>query len=184
MKKNSLLKNLKKDLKDKREYKKALYFLFLFIVFFICFYLVLSEILYVYINYFFGYLSSWILENLFRVSNIFIFDSINKFSLIVIPKIKDPIIISFLCTGILEFCLLSSAIFASKGIDLFKRFYGFLIAIPLVIFFNLFRITLTTYIITIANLGLAEFMHGFLFRIFLVIIVVGFYYFWFKNSYK
>jgi exosortase/archaeosortase family protein len=53
-----------------------------------------------------------------------------------------------------------------------------------VVFFNIFRIVLTILLIVTSSLAIAEFMHGFLFRIFLIIIVIGFYYFWFKYSYK
>lgn len=184
MNKKPLFKQLKKDLKNKEEHKKAFFFLFLFLVFFLLFYIVLSFIFYKYINYFYGFFSGVILELIFKIPNKFIFDSINNFSLLVIPQISEPIIISFLCSGIVEFCLLASAILASKGIEIRKRITGFLLAIPVVVFFNLFRITLTTVIIVHSSLAVAEFMHGFLFRIFLVIVVLGFYYFWFKYSYK
>ena len=180
----TFFKQLKKDLKNKEEHKKAFYFLFLFIAFFTFFYLIFSTLFYTYIIYFYGYVSSVILKLIFNIPNSFIFDNINYLSLITVSNIKEPIIISFLCSGIIEFCLLASAILASKGIDLNKRIIGFLFTIPVVVFFNIFRIVLTILLIVTSSLAIAEFMHGFLFRIFLVIVVIGFYYFWFKYSYK
>jgi len=180
----TFFKQLKKDLKNKEEHKKAFYFLFLFIAFFTFFYLIFSTLFYTYIIYFYGYVSSVILKLIFNIPNSFIFDNINYLSLITVSNIKEPIIISFLCSGIIEFCLLASAILASKGIDLKKRIIGFLFTIPVVVFFNIFRIVLTILLIVTSSLAIAEFMHGFLFRIFLVIVVIGFYYFWFKYSYK
>ncbi len=183
MKKEPFSKQLKKDLKSKSEHKKALFFLFLFICFFVVFYL-LCTIFYSHINYFFGYFSSFLLKAIFGVSNTFVFDSYITISQIYIPLLSQPIEIGFLCCGIIEFCLLSSAILASKGISIKKRVAGFLLSIPLIILFNLFRITITIIIVLHSSQGFAEFIHGFLFRVFLVILVVGFYYLWFKHSSK
>jgi len=180
--KTSFFKQLKKDIKNKNEHKKALFFLFLFIIFFSIFYFILSKtIIYNYINFFYGFVSNVIL-NIFGISTSFVFDKASTTSIIFVAKLTEPLIINFLCAGIIEFCLLASAILASKGISLKKRATGFFLSIPLVIFFNLFRIIVTSLFIIYSNLFWATLVHGFLFRIFLIIVVIGFYYFWFRWS--
>jgi exosortase/archaeosortase family protein len=135
-----------------------------------------------YINYFYGFLSSAILSVL-GIANTFVFDSATHTSKILVSSLTEPIIISFLCSGILEFCLLISAILSSVGISVRKRVLGALLAVPIVIIFNIIRIVFTSVIIVNGNLSFANFVHGFLFRVFLILIVIGTYYFWFtKNS--
>jgi exosortase/archaeosortase family protein len=85
-----------------------------------------------------------------------------------------------MCTGILEFSLLVSAILSTYNISIKQRLKGFLYSLGVVILFNLFRIVITIFIIVNLNLKIANFFHGFLFRIFLVIIVLGTYYFWLR----
>jgi exosortase/archaeosortase family protein len=184
MKSKTFVKRFKKDIKDEREYKKALFFLFLFILFFSVSYLIFGKTLIAgYINYFYGFLSSAILS-VFGIANTFVFDSVNQISKILVSGLAEPITITFLCSGILEFCLLISAILASVGISVRKRVVGALLAVPIVIVFNIIRIVFTSIIIVNGNLSFANFVHGFLFRVFLVIIVIGTYYFWFTKNTK
>jgi exosortase/archaeosortase family protein len=184
MKSNSFFKKFKKDLKNKKEHKKALFFLFLFILVFSLSYLLFAKSpVSGYINYFFGFFSS-VLLSVFGASNSFVFDSLTKTSSILVSNLKEPIVISFLCSGILEFSLLISAILSSVGISLKKRIFGALLAIPVIIFFNLTRIVVTSLIIINDNLSFANFVHGFLFRLFLIIIVIGTYYVWFRINTK
>ena len=184
IKKQNLFKNIKKDLFKKKEQKKALYFLLIFLFFFAIIYLLLAEtFFYKQINLFFGIASSFLL-NLFGISNLFFYDSVIKSSTVVISSLEYPLIINKLCTGILEFSLLSAAILASKGIPIIKRIIGFLISILVVMFFNIFRISLTGYLIVHLNIFWAEIFHAVLFRLFLVIIVIGTYYLWFKKNIK
>ncbi len=178
------LKQIKKDLKNKKELKKSFIFLIYFLVIFVVVYLFLNNVLYNYINYCYGFISNFIISNMFGINTSFIFDDINLISVILINSLNYPVFITFLCTGILEFSLISSAILASKGISLKNRIYGFLLSIPLVIVFNIFRIVCTILMIIYFSLPLAEFLHSFLFRLFLIIIVIGFYYFWFKFYYN
>ena len=182
MKSNSFVKRFKKDLKNKNEHKKALLFLFLFIFVFSLSYLLFAKSpISGYINYFFGFSSSVVLS-VFGVSNNFVFDSLTKTSTIVVSNLKEPIVISFLCSGILEFCLLISAILSSVGVSLNKRIVGALLCNSNHIFFNLTRIVVTSLIIINSNLSFANFVHGFLFRLFLIIIVIGTYYVWFRTN--
>lgn len=182
MKSTQFFKRFKKDIKDKKEYKKALFFLFLFILFFSLFYLVFGKTpIANYINCFYGLVSSFILSIL-GISNSFVFDTATKSSTIFVSKLTEPITLGFLCTGILEFCLLASAIAASAGIVVKKRVFGVLLAIPIIFVFNTTRIVLTSLIILGGNLSFANFVHGLLFRLFLIIVIIGTYYFWFKAN--
>ncbi|MFA5746159.1 MAG: exosortase/archaeosortase family protein [archaeon] len=185
MNSKSFLKRFRKDIKDKREYQKALLFLFLFIFCFSIFYLILSiSQISNYISYFYGLLSSICLTVFFGINNQFVFDAVSKTSSIVVSTISEPITIGFLCSGVLEFCLLASAMIASVGISIKKRLMGVLISIPVIVIFNVFRITVTSYIIVAGNLSFANLVHGFLFRIFLIAMVIGTYFVWFKEVYK
>jgi len=157
-------------------------FLLLFFIFFIFIYVLSGySFLYNYINYFFGITSNFILNHLFGVVTTFSYDMINN-SVITISSIDYPIYIGFLCTGILEFALLASAILASSNVSWKKRGIGTALAVLVVIIFNLIRISFTIYLITILNLSWATFFHSFLFRLFLVIIVLGFYWLWLRRS--
>ena len=88
------------------------------------------------------------------------------------------IIISYLCTGMLEALLLIAAILASFGIDLRKRIMGAVAAFIAVFIFNIARILITIALIMNFDLRIAEISHDLLFRISLLIAIAGFYYFW------
>jgi len=179
MKKKSFIKQFKKDLKNKKKLKDSFYFLFLFLFFFIIIFIILSKtILYTFINFIYGLLSSFLLTHIYHLSSSFLFDSLNKLSVLTIANINYPVVIEFLCTGILEFSLLSAAILASFDSSWKKRIIGVLISAVVVFIFNIFRITITIFIIDKLNLSVANFFHGFLFRLFMVIIVVGVYWYW------
>jgi len=158
-------------------------FLLLFFLFFIFIYVLLGySFLYNYINYFFGIASNFIINHLFGIITTFSYDVINNLSVITISSIDYPIYIGFLCTGVLEFALLASAILASSNVSWKKRGIGAALAVLVVIVFNLIRISFTVYLITVLNLPWATFFHSFLFRLFLVIIVLGFYWFWLRRN--
>jgi exosortase/archaeosortase family protein len=160
-------------------------FLLLFFVFFIFIYIILSySFLYNYINYFFGIASNFILQQVFGIVTTFSYNLIDGVSVITIPSIAYPIYINSLCTGILEFALLASAILSTFTISWKKRLIGASIAVGIVILFNIIRISTTVYLITSLNLSWANFFHGFLFRLFLIIIVLGFYWLWLRRCEK
>jgi exosortase/archaeosortase family protein len=175
---------LKKDFKNKKKVKDSFYFLFFFLISFISIYLILAKsILYNFINYFYGSTSSKLLNLIYNIPSSFYYDFVEKITYLTIPTIEYPIAIVFLCTGILEFSLIFSAIVATIKVPVRKKIKWVLLASLIVIFFNLLRITFTIFIIYSFNLNLANFFHGFLFRLFLLIIVVGIYYFYLRNSY-
>jgi len=92
---------------------------------------------------------------------------------------QKTIIISWLCTGILEIIILASAILASFGISLRKRIYGTIGAIIAGFLFNLIRIIITLIIILTQDAQTFELAHDFLFRITLFVYITIFYVLWF-----
>jgi len=178
---NKFLKNLKSDLKNKKKVKSSYHFLLFFLISFSLIYLFLNiPIIYNSINYFFGYLSNFILNFIFGIDSKFIFLLNN--SIIEISSLSYPIIITKLCTGILEFSILVSAIIATIGVSANKKIKWVFFSALIVVVFNTIRISLTSLIIVKLNLSFANFVHGFLFRLFLIIIVLGTY--WFFLNYK
>jgi exosortase/archaeosortase family protein len=181
----TFLKQIKKDIKNKRKLKESFYFLFFFIVSFFSIYLLLSKtLIYNFINYFYGSLSSALLNIIYSIPSSFYYNLTEQITYLVIPSIEYPVAIVFLCTGILEFSLIISAIVSTIGVKLRQKIKWVLIASIVVILFNFLRITFTIFIIDSLNLKVADFFHGFLFRLFLIIIVIGTYYLFLKNSFK
>lgn len=179
----TFLKNIKKDLKNIKKIKSSFYFLFYFLISFITIYLLLSKTaLYNFINYFFGAVSTKLLNIFYNIPATFYFNSFEKVTYIFVPSIEIPIAIVFLCTGILEFSLIFSAIISSFNIPFKKRIIWVLLASIIVIFFNIFRITFTIFLINVLDIKVADFFHGFLFRLFLILVVVGIYYFFINRS--
>lgn len=176
-------KKVKKDFKNKKKIKDSLTFLLYFFLSFTLIYLFLAKsIFYKYINLFFGLFTSKIL-NLFNLSTTYAFDVFNQVTYITVPALEYPVAIVFLCTGILEFGLIFSAIVSTLGVSIKKKVRWVLISFIAVIFFNLLRIVLTVLIIIYFNLSVADFFHGFLFRLSLIVIVIGIYYLFLKNSF-
>ena len=89
------------------------------------------------------------------------------------------IIISWLCTGILEIIILVSAILSSFGISWRKKVFGAFAAIVIGTIFNLLRIWVTVNIVLTQNVQVVELAHDFLFKIVLFIYITGFYIAWF-----
>jgi len=166
--------------------KTGFIFLLSFLLFFLIIFLLLSLIpLQTYINYFYGVTSNFILNVIFGIASSFSFDwATTGGSVILISSLDYPVYISFLCTGILELSVLLSAILATKTVSWKKRLYGVLIAMGVVGIFNIIRISFTTFLITRLNIGVADFFHSFLFRLFMVIIILGTYYLWLRIATK
>jgi len=94
------------------------------------------------------------------------------------------ILISWLCTGILEIIVLISAILASFGVEWNKKIIGAIVAIILGAVFNILRIVVTIFIILSQNIQTTELAHDLLFRIILFIYIVGVYVLWFNWAVK
>lgn len=92
------------------------------------------------------------------------------------------IVISELCTGLLEIALLVSAILASFGISLKKRVYGAVFAVFAGTGFNLLRVFASTMQAVSAGKELAVLTHDVLFRMSLLLVIAGMYLLWFKYA--
>jgi len=161
----------KKQLKE--ELKKTIKFFIAFIIVFIALNLALFFVPLIYFEA--------LIANTIKL--ILSFQQINA-----VIELKEPvlmhlnektIIISYLCTGLLELTLIVSLIIGSIGIPLKKRIIGSLIAIPLTYAFNIARIIITINAIMSFNETIVDLVHNLLFRITLFIVIVGFYFFWF-----
>ena len=88
--------------------------------------------------------------------------------------------ISELCTGRMELLIIVSAIIASLGIDWRKRLLGAAIAAVAAIAFNFARIFVAAILILgSSDIGLIEFTHNILFRVFLFFTIAVLYIAWF-----
>ncbi|MFA6065375.1 MAG: exosortase/archaeosortase family protein [archaeon] len=94
------------------------------------------------------------------------------------------IIISWLCTGILEIIILISAILASFGVNWNKKLIGIGAAIVAGVVFNLARIWITVNFILTQQGPVVELAHDVLFRIVLFIYIVLVYVLWFTWAAK
>jgi len=94
------------------------------------------------------------------------------------------IIISWLCTGVLEIIILISAILASFGVNWHKKLIGAIGAIIAGVIFNLLRIWVTVNFIIGQPGPVAEIAHDVLFRIVLFIYIVVVYVIWFQWAMK
>jgi len=104
--------------------------------------------------------------------------------IILLEKIELPIAISYLCTGLLETVIISSAIISSFGITLKSRILGVVGALIALVAFNVFRIVASILIIIYFGLNLANFSHDVLFRVFLFFSIAGIYFVWFRWATK
>ncbi len=165
--------------------RKGFIFLGLFLLYFLFIYIILNlSFLYNYINYFFGITSNFIVNHIFLIPSSLSFNVFSSTSVITITSLNYPIYINSLCTGILELSLLVSAILATTFISWKKRLTWVFVSLGVVIVFNIIRISFTTFLITKLNLETASFFHGFLFRFFMVLIIIGVYYLFLRNANK
>ncbi|MFH1751634.1 MAG: archaeosortase/exosortase family protein [archaeon] len=95
---------------------------------------------------------------------------------------SQTFLISELCTGLMELILIISAITASLGIHWKKRLIGILFGIILILIVNPLRIFIT--ILTYLNqpIEITTFVHDFLFRLTLFLLIAGYYSAWFYLS--
>ncbi len=89
------------------------------------------------------------------------------------------IVISWLCTGILEIIILICAIIASFGVKWKEKAVGIIAAIILGIVFNILRIGITINLIFSQDVATVEIAHDALFRIILFVYIAVVYIIWF-----
>jgi exosortase/archaeosortase family protein len=91
--------------------------------------------------------------------------------------------ISYLCTGIMEFILLTSALIATEKIENKKKLIGIVGAAITTFFFNVSRIVITISLIE-KSFESIELAHDLLFRISLFVLIAGYYFLWYYFSVK
>jgi len=92
--------------------------------------------------------------------------------------------ISYLCTGLLEFILLTSALIATQGITKEKKISGIVGAGIATFLFNVSRIVITISLIENSSIETIELAHDLLFRISLFVLIAGYYFVWYYFSVK
>ena len=92
------------------------------------------------------------------------------------------VIISELCTGILEFSIAASAILATVEVSWKKRILGVIGAGIATAVFNFARITLVLLALISFGIQRAELAHDVLFRVSLLLVIIGYYALWFYLS--
>ena len=83
-----------------------------------------------------------------------------------------------LCTGLLEFSIIASAIAATKEIPRKKRMVGVFGALVGVFAFNQLRVVASAMQLLNTNVEIADLTHNVLFRVFLFIVIAGMYWAW------
>ena len=101
-----------------------------------------------------------------------------------IAGLENVIAFTYLCTGLLEWMIITSAILASTEAKTEKRLKGVLFATIGVFAFNLFRINASILAVLFIGLEAASFSHDIFFRVFLFLSIAGFYYAWLKYAQK
>ncbi len=92
--------------------------------------------------------------------------------------------ISYLCTGLMEFILLVSAVTATEGIKRKKKVFGIIGAGIATFLFNIMRIAITISLIQGSSMEEIELTHDVLFRLSLFVLVAGYYFLWYYFSVK
>jgi len=162
---------------EKTQVANAGKFFFLLVVSFVALNLLVSLVPILAIEKFIAGLAGWILER------IGISLSLGADAHAFIQIVQGPrIIINELCTGVLETIVLVSAILATFEIDARKRILGALAGVVAVFVFNLFRIVSTILIVLSQPIEVAVLSHDVLFRVFLFVVIAGFYWTWIRWS--
>lgn len=104
--------------------------------------------------------------------------------MIFVEGFEFPIAFTYLCTGLLEWVVLTSAVLASTEVDKKARVKGFFAGTVFIFGFNLFRIVASILAIIFFGLSFAVFSHDVFFRVFLFASIAGFYYVWLKKAEK
>jgi exosortase/archaeosortase family protein len=151
-----------------------------FMLGFILSYLILTGITYLIPEIFFDLLTGLGAKSLLQLQGLEVMEFIGEnYQMLIAGK---TIIISWLCSGVLEIIILISAMLASFGISWKKKFIGIIFAVLVGYVFNLLRVWTTINIILTQNVQTIEFAHDFLFRAVLFVYIIVFYVAWFHFS--
>ncbi|MFH1587123.1 MAG: exosortase/archaeosortase family protein [Candidatus Diapherotrites archaeon] len=165
---------------DRKEISRSGKFLIGLVAFFVLLNLLFSLIPLEWVEFVFAFLTSLIFS-VFGAQNELVY---GEPVIILLHNFPLPISISYLCTGLLELSIIVAAVAASFGIKIEKRIAGIIAATATIFAFNLTRIVLSIGIILLFGLEIGELSHEVLFRIFLFLVIAGFYFIWFNWATK
>jgi exosortase/archaeosortase family protein len=171
-------KSLKKDLKDKKALKNTLRFVSVFVLTFLLF-------LYVIIPATAGFwegMGAWHAEMVSGLlSSVGIESSVSGNVLTMDVQGQDvDFVISQLCSGDVEIALLISLLVASFDVLLIWRILGSLIGLAFLLLMNPIRIFITLIITKDSGMEAGDFYHSFIFRLFLFVLLVLYYFAWYR----
>lgn len=89
-------------------------------------------------------------------------------------------VISQLCAGDIEMALLVSLLIASLDVLLIWRILGSITGVGFILLMNPLRIALTLWITVKTDMQVGDFYHGVIFRLFLFLLLVFYYFVWFR----
>jgi exosortase/archaeosortase family protein len=171
-------KDLKKDVRSKEGLTNAAKFVFVFLVSFLLFYFILIPLtapVWVGLGEFNAFATHNVLSTMGVPSEV----SGNMLTVNVRGEDID-FVISQLCSGDIEIALLVSLLIASLDVLLVWRILGSLIGIGFILLMNPLRIALTIWITTGTDLQIGDFYHNVMFRLFLFILLVFYYFLWYR----
>ncbi len=155
---------------------------FFFILGFLFFYVIFTAIVYAFPKGFFESIVGQSVNFLLNLQGITTSTIIGEQFDIHLTTSGTIIIISWLCTGLLEIIILASTMLATFGVNLKEKILGIIGAIIVGFVFNLIRIMVTINIILTQNAQTFELAHDLLFRATLFLYIIIVYVIWFYLS--
>ena len=146
---------------------------------FVLVYLILTEIVYAFPKGFFENFVGEQVNFLLNLSGIKTIVTNGQVFEMFLPESEKTIIISWLCSGVLEIIILISTMIVTFGVRAREKIIGIISALILGHFFNLLRIMITIQIIITQNAQTFELAHDLLFRATLFLYIVIVYTLWF-----
>ncbi|MEK6954253.1 MAG: exosortase/archaeosortase family protein [Candidatus Micrarchaeota archaeon] len=122
-----------------------------------------------------AYTSQLALKVFFNLNSALILNG--QFPLIQTPNLLAQIV--DLCSGKIELAVMFGIIFASFEKRMGYRVKGFLLGVLVMLAFNAIRIATTIYYFDVGALEWTAALHDFLFRMFLIIVIVTYYAIWY-----
>ncbi|NMA44842.1 MAG: exosortase/archaeosortase family protein [Candidatus Diapherotrites archaeon] len=150
-----------------------------FVLGFVLVYLILTEIVYAFPKGFFENFVGEQVNFLLNLSGIKTIVTNGQVFEMFLPESEKTIIISWLCSGVLEIIILISTMIVTFGVRAREKIIGIISALILGHFFNLLRIMITIQIIITQNAQTFELAHDLLFRATLFLYIVIVYTLWF-----
>lgn len=176
------LNSLKKDLKSKKSLKNATRFVAVFLLSFLLFLYVIIPLT----GSFWDGMGVWHAQAVGSLLSAWgIESSVNGNILTMAVQGQNiDFVISQLCSGDVEIALLVSLLIASFDVLLIWRLGGALLGTILLLLLNPIRIAITLVITRDAGMEAGDFYHSVIFRLFLFVILVLYYFIWYRLTIK